>query len=215
MEIQILVVKKINLLTEGICSCLEADKNFKLLGITEDFQSTLRFCQQNQPQVIILCLELQSTGMAGFVRQILSLYPEVKIIGLSRNADRHSVIEMLSAGLMAYITSTDSNYEELSRAIHSVIDRRVYLCQEISIFVADDIRNNHSKDFASSMRLGDREEQVLKFIADGFSSKEIAQELHISPSTVEVHRRNIMRKIGLHKVADLTRYAIRNQISSI
>ena len=63
--------------------------------------------------------------------------------------------------------------------------------------------------------LGDREEQVLRLIADGYSSKEIARNLLIAPSTVEVHRRNIMRKIGLHKVADLTRYAIRNQMVSV
>ena len=215
MEIQILVVKKLNLLTEGICSCLEGDKDFKVIGVAEDFESTLRFCQQTQPQVIVLCLDLRPGGMAGFIRQLLSLYPDIKIIGLSANADRHTVIEMLSAGLMAYIISSESNYEELARAVHSVIAKRVYLCREISVFVADDIRNHNSKDFAASMRLGEREEQVLKLIADGFSSKEIAQELHISPSTVEVHRRNIMRKIGLHKVADLTRYAIRNQIVSI
>ena len=61
-------------------------------------------------------------------------------------------------------------------------------------------------------QLGDRESQVLRLIADGYSSKEIARNLQIAPSTVEVHRRNIMRKIGLHKVADLTRYAIRNQL---
>ena len=215
MEIQILVVKKINLLTEGICACLENDKEFSVVGITEDFESTLRFCQQTPPQVIVLCLELQSAGIAGFIRQLIAQYPEIKIIGLSSNADRHNVIEMLSAGFMAYIISTESHYEELASAIHSVIAKRVYLCRDISVFVAEDIRNNNSKDFAACMRLGEREEQVLRLIAGGFSSKEIAQELHISPSTVEVHRRNIMRKIGLHKVADLTRYAIRNQIVSI
>lgn len=215
MKIQILMVKKINLLTQGICACLGSDKDFEVIGITEDFESTLRFCQQTPPEVIVLCLELQSTGMAGFIRQLLALYPEIKIIGLSSTADRHNVIEMLSAGLMAYIISSESHFEELARAVHSVIAKRVYLCREISIFVAEDIRNNNSKDFAACMRLGEREEQVLRLIAGGLSSKEIAQELHISPSTVEVHRRNIMRKIGLHKVADLTRYAIRNQIVSI
>ncbi|MDO8692688.1 MAG: response regulator transcription factor [Sheuella sp.] len=116
---------------------------------------------------------------------------------------------------MAYIISSESHFEELARAIHSVIAVRVYLCREISISVADDIRNHNSKEFATSLRLGERKEQVLRLIAGGLSSKEIAQELHISPSTVGVHRRNIMQKIRLHKVADLTGYAIRNQIVSI
>ena len=214
MGIPILIVKKINLLTEGVSACIKGNEDFELLGITEDIQSTLIMCQQSQPQVILLCLELQQGGMAGFVRQLITMYPETKVIGMSSNVDRHAVMEMLSAGLMGYITSIESNCEELTRAIHSVVARRVYLCQEISVFIADDIRHHHSKDFASNMRLGDREEQVLKLIADGFSSKEIARELNISTSTVDVHRRNIMRKIGLHKVADLTRYAIRNQIIS-
>lgn len=77
------------------------------------------------------------------------------------------------------------------------------------------VRKFRSGDQPSRGTLGGRETQVLRLVADGFSSKEIARSLLIAPSTVEVHRRNIMRKVGLHKVADLTRYAIRNQMVSV
>ena len=79
----------------------------------------------------------------------------------------------------------------------------------------DSVRQSRSGDITVRSQLGGREEQVLRLVADGYSSKEIARNLHIAPSTVEVHRRNIMRKVGLHKVADLTRYAIRNQMLSV
>ena len=79
----------------------------------------------------------------------------------------------------------------------------------------DSFRRVRTGDGLAKNLLGTREEQVLRLIADGYSSKEIARKLLIAPSTVEVHRRNIMRKIGLHKVADLTRYAIRNQMVAV
>ncbi len=214
MTIKVLLSQKNNLITEGICSCIEIEQDITLLGVSEDVQSMLRSCGELGPDVLVLSLDLQCTSITSLIRQILNQHPELKIVALSRSADRHSILEVLSAGALAYVTTSHSTINELLSAIRSAADNRVYLCQEVSSVVGNGLRRSRTDGLSAGSQLGDREEQVLIMIADGYSSKEIALQLHISPSTVEVHRRNIMRKVGLHKVADLTRYAIRNQIVS-
>ncbi len=213
MTIELLLVKKMNLVTEGICASLKNDPQFTLLGTTEDQLGTFKFCAHRQPQVLILWLELQTHGMSGFVRQLLALHPNLKIIGLSTKADAFSANEMLSAGVMAYISSDNSSQQELIIAIRTVMSDRVYLCHEIISKLTNNIRNKGQTNFSKEVCLGNREEQILKLIADGYRSKEIAQRLSISQSTVDSHRRNIRRKIGLYNVAELTKYAIRTQLS--
>lgn len=213
MTIELLLVKKMNLVTEGICASLKNDPQFTLLGTTEDQLGTFKFCAHRQPQVLILWLELQTHGMSGFVRQLLALHPNLKIIGLSTKADAFSANEMLSAGVMAYISSDNSSQQELIIAIRTVMSGRVYLCHEIISKLTNNIRNKGQTNFSKEVCLGNREEQILKLIADGYRSKEIAQRLSISQSTVDSHRRNIRRKIGLYNVAELTKYAIRTQLS--
>lgn len=215
MTIQILLVKKINLVTEGICASLKNDPQFTLIGIVEDQIGALQFCTQHQPEVLILCLELQNHGMSGFVRQVLAKHPTIKIIGLSTEADIYSAQEMLSAGIRAYISLERSTQQELAAAIHAVISGRGYLCQDMLSKIAFGIQDKSQHKFLHTNSLGNREEQILKLIADGYRSKDIAQRLSISPSTVDVHRRNIKRKIGLCNVAELTKYAIRKQIAVV
>ena len=119
----------------------------------------------------------------------------------------------LDAGALACV-STTSQLEDVLQAIRAASQGEHYLCQQLSTLMLQGARRQRG---ATRERhgLGLREEEVLRLIADGYSSKEIARQLEIAPSTVDVHRRNIMRKIGLHKVADLTRFAIRHQMISL
>ena len=215
MVIKVLIANQKNLITEGICTRIAKEEDIEIVGVIEDAQSTLSFCQRDRPEVLVLGSEFKCTNPVHFIQDLVTKYPEIKIVALSRLAEHHSILELLSAGVLAFVTSTASCFDEFISAIRSTAQNRVYLCHAVTSVVALGMRKTKVDGIASSLRLGDREEHVLKLIADGYSSKEIAIQLHISPSTVEVHRRNIMRKIGLHKVADLTRYAIRNQISTI
>ena len=215
MVIRVLIANQKNLITEGICTRIAMEEDIEIIGVSEDAQSTHILCNKSPPDVLILGSEFKCTNPAHFIQEIVSRSPETKIVALSRLAEQHSIFELLSVGVLAFVTSTASSFDELISAIRSTAQNRVYLCHAVTTVVAHGMRKTKVDLSSASMRLGDREEHVLKLIADGFSSKEIAIQLHISPSTVEVHRRNIMRKIGLHKVADLTRYAIRNQIASV
>jgi DNA-binding NarL/FixJ family response regulator len=99
-------------------------------------------------------------------------------------------------------------------AIESALQGRQHFCQSVSRLMLQGVRQRHQRR-SEQHGLGMREEEVLRLIADGYSSKQIARQLDIAPSTVDVHRRNIMRKVGLHKVADLTRFAIRHHMVSV
>jgi DNA-binding NarL/FixJ family response regulator len=148
-------------------------------------------------------------------KQILSKSPDIKIIALSMHSDATFVTEMLKSGAAGYLLK-DCAFEELIRAIRTVIDGKTYLSPSISGVVVEDYIYRLSKpDFSDSDVLSDREREVLQLMAEGGTTKQIAQKLHISVKTVETHRRQIMSKLDVHTVAELTKYAIRKGLTSL
>ena len=132
--------------------------------------------------------------------------PSVKIIALSIYAERRYVLDMIEAGAGAYVTKDEAS-DELLRAIDAVQRNRSYLCPDVATLITRGISSS-DKSSPSPIRLGNREQQVLRLVAQGNTSIQIAAKMSIAASTVEVHRRNIMRKLDLHSVAELTRYVI-------
>lgn len=163
--------------------------------------------------VDLVCMDIAMPGMDGIeaTRRLLARHPGIRVIGLSAFADRQFVIDLLAAGARGYITKAEAG-DELLRAIRTVREGRTYLCPDVAATVAGALRDSPGL-YAASPRLTARERQVLQLIAEGLTSVQIAERLHIAASTVEVHRRNLMRKLDLHNVAELTRYAITSGIS--
>lgn len=163
----------------------------------------------------MVCIDIAMPGLNGIetTRRLMTIQPGIKVIGLSAFSDRQFVMDMLNAGATGYVTKAEAG-DELIRAIHAVSQGRSYLCPDVAATVTSALTENMQAT-ASAPRISARERQVLQLIAEGFTSARIADRLHLAPSTVEVHRRNIMRKLDLHSVADLTRYAIRNGLISI
>ncbi|MBP7467718.1 MAG: response regulator transcription factor [Thauera sp.] len=163
--------------------------------------------------VDLVCMDIAMPGMNGIdaTRRLLAAHPQIGVIGLSAFADRQFVIDLLDAGARGYITKAEAG-DELVRAIHTVREGRTYLCPDVAATVASALRDRGSL-YAAAPRLTERERQVLQLIAEGLTSMQIGDRLHIAASTVDVHRRNLMRKLDLHNVADLTRYAITQGIS--
>ena len=163
--------------------------------------------------VDLVCMDIAMPGMNGIdaTRRLLAAHPQIGVIGLSAFADRQFVIDLLDAGARGYVTKAEAG-DELVRAIHTVREGRTYLCPDVAATVASALRDRGSL-YAAAPRLTERERQVLQLIAEGLTSMQIGDRLHIAASTVDVHRRNLMRKLDLHNVADLTRYAITQGIS--
>jgi two-component system NarL family response regulator len=191
---------------------LEKVSDLEIVAEAGDGQELLRSVRHSHPDVV--CMDVGMPGMNGIeaTRQLLAINPRIKVIGLSAFTDQHFVVGMLNAGAVGYVTKAEAG-DELLRAIRSVQLNRTYLCPDIAASVTGALLHGAMRD-AGAPRLGARERQVLQLIAEGHTSPEIAKRLHLASSTVEVHRRNIMRKLDLHSVAELTKYAIRNGITS-
>lgn len=214
MSIRVLLSSKHKVVSEGIAAVLRTHHDMDLVGISDNGAMTNALCDQVDPDVVLIGMQSNDSQDMALMHQIAHHQPAKNMVAFSGDSDRNSIIEILDAGAKGYV-STTSSMDELMSAIRAAAAGRVYLCQTAATEMMESVRKARSGDISLKGQLGGREEQVLRLIADGYSSKEIARNLQIAPSTVEVHRRNIMRKIGLHKVADLTRYAIRNQMVSV
>jgi len=134
------------------------------------------------------------------------------VIAVSVIAEQRYVLDMLNAGAVAYVNKGEAS-EELLRAIAAVGNNRKYLSPRATDVIANALPGPHSPQASPPSQLGPRERHVLQLVAEGASSSQIAERLNIAQSTVDVHRRNIMRKLDLHSIAELTRYAINNGLA--
>jgi two-component system, NarL family, response regulator NreC len=152
-------------------------------------------------------------GMDGIeaTRQLVADGDGVKVIALSGRADVRSAREILRVGATGFVRK-ESAFNELAAALHAVMADHVYLSPEMPELMAAETCNG---DDCPAVTLSPREREVLHLLADGKATKEIARKLHVSVKTVETHRRNFMAKLGLYSVAELTKYAIRQGVTSV
>jgi DNA-binding NarL/FixJ family response regulator len=139
----------------------------------------------------------------------------MKIVALSMHSDKRFVSEMLKAGASAYLLK-DCAFEELIAAIRTIMKGKVYLSPGIAgVVIEDYIRSDRKVEPSVFSLLSDREREVLQLMAEGKSTREVAAHLHVSIKTVETHRTNIMTKLDIHSVAELTKYAIREGLTTL
>ncbi|MBK1681151.1 response regulator [Rhodocyclus tenuis] len=213
MSIRVMLVDDHKILREALHSVLEREKDIQLLEDANDGSEAQRLARALKPDVVVMDIGLPSVSGIEVTRRLLREQPEIRVLALSTFSDRRMVLQMLDAGASGYIVKS-AGRDELLRGIRALAQGRTYLCPEVSAVVVDSVRSKRCDDKPEGERLGRREREVLRLLADGSTSPEIAGTLHIATSTVEVHRRNIMRKLDLHSVAELTKYAIRNGLTS-
>ena len=215
MSIRILLVDDHKITRQGLRSLLDKQQDMEVVAEAEDGRTAVRLVGELSPNVVIMDVTMPDLNGVEATRQIVGQSPDVKIIALSMHSDTLFVTEMLRSGASGYLLK-DCAFEELSRAINAVVAGKTYLSPSISGVVVDDYLHRLSKaDFSDSQVLTDREREVLQLMAEGKSTKRIALKLHISVKTVETHRRQIMNKLDIHTVAELTKYAIRKGLTSL
>lgn len=213
MTIRIVLADDHQMFRHALRAMLEKEPGIRIVGEASNGDELLDIVS-HQP-VDIVCVDIGMPGMNGIeaTRRLLAIRPHVRVIGLSAFSDRQFVLDLLNAGATGYVTKAEAG-DELLRAIHTVQQSKTYLCPDVAATVTNALLDNAPKD-VSAPRITARERQVLQLIAEGHTSTRIADRLHLAPSTVEVHRRNIMRKLDLHSVAELTKYAIRSGITTV
>jgi DNA-binding NarL/FixJ family response regulator len=200
---------------QGLRSLLEKQSDMEVVAEAQEGRDAVRLARELVPDIVIMDVSMPDLNGMEAARQITGELPNVKIIALSMHSDALFVTEMLKSGASGYLLK-DCAFEELERAIRTVVAGKTYLSPSISGLVVNDYvhRLTRTDSFASGTLTG-REREVLQLLAEGKSTKRIALELHISAKTVETHRRQIMDKLDIHSIAELTKYAIRKGFTSL
>ena len=215
MSIRVILADDHKITRQGLRSLLDKQQDIEVVGEAENGREAVTLASQTTPDVIIMDLTMPELNGVEATKQIVDQSPNIKIIALSMHSDSLFVTEMLKSGAAGYLLK-DCAFDELTRAIKTVMENKTYLSPSISGVVVEDYIHRLSKiDFVNADSLSDREREVLQLMAEGNSTKQIAQKLHISVKTVETHRRQIMSKLDIHTIAELTKYPIRKGLTSL
>jgi DNA-binding NarL/FixJ family response regulator len=206
VTISVLLVEGHQLVREALRNALAKQPDINVIGEADDAGTMFERARSLAPDVVVLDDNLPDMNGVEVAAKLKKPGVDAKIVALSARADRRFVTDMLRAGVSAYVTKSSAT-TELLEAIHAVAAGQSYICREVVGSVVAKVRDGGGKDEPS--HLSHREREVLGLVAEGVRSPAIAGKLHIAVGTVEVHRRNIMRKLELRTVAELTRYAIR------
>jgi DNA-binding NarL/FixJ family response regulator len=214
MSIRILIADDHQMLREGLRAILEKQKNVEVIGEASDGRTAVEMARTLVPDVVAMDVSMPDLNGVEATRQIKAENPAVKVIALSRHGDAQYVHRMLEAGASGYVLKSGA-YEELRRAIEAVSEGNHYLSPRITGGVIDThLRVTSEPQSSGAETLSPREREIVQLLAEGHTSPEIARRLHISTRTVEGHRRNITRKLKVHSIAELTKYAIREGLTS-
>jgi DNA-binding NarL/FixJ family response regulator len=199
-------------------ACLKSmlDKeDFQIVGEADDGRDALRLMAKLKPQAVITDISMGGRNGIEFTRQIHREFPEVKVLVVSMHNESRFIMESFAAGAAGYLLK-DSGFEEVSNALKVVLAGRKYIGPDIAeIVVGRAIAQWLSESQCQVPKISNREREVLQLVAEGKSTKEIAASLYVSIKTVETHRRQIMGRLNLPNIPQLTKFAIREGITSI
>ena len=215
MKVRIIIADDHQIMREGLKALLEKHSSLQVIAEAESGIQTLEIAHREHPDVIIMDIAMPDINGIEVTRQLKAEMADVKIIALSMHSDRRFVSEILKAGASAYVLK-QSAFEDLESAIKAVMANRSFLSADILETVVSDYVNQLSgSEYDAYRQLSDRERQVLKLLAEGKTIKEIAYLLEVSAKTVETHRLNIRDKLGISSLAELTKFAIREGITTL
>jgi two-component system, NarL family, response regulator NreC len=215
MTTKIILADDHKIMRDGLRTLLEKELGMQVIGEAENGHKVVRLVHELLPDVVIIDIGMPDLNGIEATRQILAKNPNVKVIGLSMHSDKRFVAGMLSAGASGYLLK-DCAFEELADAIHAVVKNKIYLSPGIvGVVIKDYVQHLSPNDLSAQTTLTDREREVLQLIAEGKSTKKIASILYVSMKTVETHRLNIMEKLNTKSIAELTKYAIREGLTSL
>ena len=214
MAARVLLVDDHEIMREGMCALLRKCEDVEIVGQAADGRVAVDLVNEMKPDIVIMDIGMPSLNGIEASRQMIEQHPALKILALSAHSDGTIVAKMIKTGACGYMLK-ESAFSELQEGIATILDGRTFLCSRISKIVFSDYINMITNPkWADGDGLSGREREVLQLVAEGHTTKEIAKSLNLSPKTVDSHREHIMEKLGIRNIAGLTKYALREGLTT-
>jgi DNA-binding NarL/FixJ family response regulator len=215
MKTRIVLADDHKMFRDGLRLLISEQKNMEIVGEAGNGREAVQISRKVSPDVVIVDVAMPELNGIEATRQLIELPCKPKVIGLSAYADRRYVSQMLKAGASGYVLK-DNTFEDLIQAINTVVKGHPYLSSPVTGALITEFKQTTKESNGTVFSiLSARELEVLQKIAEGFSTKEMAYALGISAKTIETHRRQLMEKLNLHTVADLTKYAVKEGLTDL
>jgi DNA-binding NarL/FixJ family response regulator len=213
MTIRILLADDHIVMRDGLRALLERQPDMAVIAEAADGRECVRLAEEQSPDVVVMDIAMPNMNGIEATRRIISNQPRCNVVILSMHQDESYILRALKAGAKGYLLK-DAARSDLLEAIRAVAQGRSFLTRKIGRMLQEDyVRQLENRGLDDTYDLlTDREREVLQLIAEGKTAKEVANDLNISPTTVETHRTHIQEKLGLHSVAELVLYAVRKGI---
>ena len=214
-KITILLVDDHDILRGGLAAVLNKEPDMEVIGEAEEGRGALDMARKHKPDVAVMDVTMPHLNGIDATAQICREVPDTKVLALSMHGESKFVSRMLEAGAKGYLTKSCSP-EELLNAVRTVNSGKIYLSPKIATVVIQDYINPNKTGSGPSLdALSSREREVLQLFAEGKTTKQIAMMMHLSPKTIETHRSHIMDKVGIHSIAELTKFSLREGLTSL
>jgi two-component system, NarL family, response regulator NreC len=216
MKLSVILADDHQVIREGLRNLITDQSDMEVIAEASNGRQAIDLCDEMKPDIVVMDVAMPDLNGIEATRQIISDCPSTKVLALSMHADKHYAAGMLGAGASGYVLK-DCAFDELADAIRRVASGKSYLSPEIEGVVLRDYVERLSGEGGESAFsvLTDREREVLQLVAEGHTTKQIAADLHVSVKTIESHRQNIMDKLEIRSIAELTKYAIREGLTSL
>jgi DNA-binding NarL/FixJ family response regulator len=212
---QVLIADDHKIFREGLRHIVQNELHLEVVAQANDGRDAVSLAAKYRPDLIIMDVSMPDLNGIEATRQILQSAPQIRVIALSMHKSKEFVSKMLHAGASAYLLK-DCAVDELGEAIKCVMANKVYISPDIAgVVIEDYLSKLGEKPGSSLLKLTPKEREVLQLITEGKSTKEAASILNTSISTVETHRQHVMEKLNIYSVAELTKYAIREGLTSL
>jgi len=210
--VKLLLCDDHKMMRDGLRAILEKE-GLEVVGEASTGRDVIQLARRLSPDIVVMDISMPDLNGIDATRALIAEFRTMKVVGLSMNADQRYVIAMFKAGAVGYLLK-DAASNELIRAVRTVASGLTYVSPSIAAVVVGNVTEPAVPATTLKKPLSPREREVLQLLAEGNASKEIATRLSVSVATVESHRRQIVEKLNIHSIAQLTKYAIREGLTS-